>query len=406
MRILLSLLSILTSFGALPANIQHGEYLSYLSDCSACHTADPDKPFAGGRAFFTPMGTLYSTNITPDKITGIGNYSLQDFEQAVRHGVAKNQQRLYPAMPYKQYSQLSDSDITDLYAYFMQRVKPITLQNPSNKLNWPFSIRWPMIVWNWLTPAPIPWSSAAGANSNIARGAFLVTGPGHCGACHTPRGLLMQEVSMDPKDPKFLSGSPIDQWYAPSLRNLPYSAEELVQLLKYGHNTTSAINGPMTDVVSNSTQYFTLTDLNAMAAFLYSIQLPHSALQPSLPLIMQSAARLEAEADYNRHCAVCHGKSGEGIKGVIPSLQRNLIVDVTNPASYINVVLHGASTPLTQAVMSWAMPSFEKRLSPQKMANMLTWIRSLSPASAGEVTVQQIKQQQQQRRKTSPNPAH
>ena len=194
----------------------NGEYIARISDCVACHTAEGGAAMAGGKKFPTPVGDIYSTNITPDKAQGIGNYSYEDFEKAVRQGIAKDGHPLYPAMPYPSYAKLSDDDVQALYRYFMHDVTPSAQPNKENAIPWLLSARWPLHIWNWLfTDAPATTVDSAKPDDNTAlikRGAYLVEGPGHCGSCHTPRGMAMNEKAYTHADAEYLSGAMIDGW--------------------------------------------------------------------------------------------------------------------------------------------------------------------------------------------------
>src|ERR1700722_1417989 len=167
------------------ASIERGRYLSVVADCAACHTAAGGRDFAGGRPISSPIGTIYSTNITPDRDTGIGGISLDQFDRAVRHGIGKTGETLYPAMPYPSYSRVRDQDIVDIYNFFMHAVEPVSIQSHPNEIPWPLSFRWPLALWRKLfapaADAP-PFDASAFADPIIARGAYLVQGPGHCGA--------------------------------------------------------------------------------------------------------------------------------------------------------------------------------------------------------------------------------
>lgn len=194
--------------------IKQGEYLARAGDCVACHTAKDGKPFAGGLPMETPIGTIYSTNITPDK-TGLGDYSFEDFDKAVRHGVAKNGSTLYPAMPYPSYSSVNEPDMKALHAYFMHGVAPVAQENKASDIPWPLSMRWPLAGWRWMfAPAVADYKAAPGEEAVVSRGAYLVEGLGHCGACHTPRALTMQEKALNAGEGSaFLSGSaPLEGW--------------------------------------------------------------------------------------------------------------------------------------------------------------------------------------------------
>ena len=173
--------------------VKQGEYLARAADCAACHTAPKGKPFAGGLPIASPIGTIYSTNITPDKDTGIGSYSLEDFDRALRHGIAKNGSTLYPAMPYTSYAKVRPADVKALYAYFMSGVQPVAQANKATDIPWPMSMRWPLSIWRKMFAPAVVADSASTDNDPISRGRYLVEGLAHCSACHTPRGFALQE---------------------------------------------------------------------------------------------------------------------------------------------------------------------------------------------------------------------
>ncbi|HDQ7434857.1 TPA: cytochrome c, partial [Pseudomonas aeruginosa] len=235
-----------------PALVRQGEYLARAGDCVACHTARDGKPFAGGLPMETPIGAVYSTNITPDRKTGIGDYSFEDFDRAVRHGVARSGDTLYPAMPYPSYARVSEADMRALYAYFMHGVEPVEQPNKASDIPWPLSMRWPLAFWRWtFSPEVKDFQAAAGQDPVLARGAYLVEGLGHCGACHTPRGLGMQEKALAASDgTAYLSGSaPLENWIAKSLRGDhrtglgSWSEADLVSFLRTGRSERSAVFG-------------------------------------------------------------------------------------------------------------------------------------------------------------------
>lgn len=232
--------------------VKRGEYLARAGDCVACHTSEGGKPFAGGLAMKTPIGTIYSSNITPDKKDGIGNYSYDDFQKAVRQGIAKNGDTLYPAMPYPSYASVSDADMHALYAYFMQGVQPVSQKDRATDIPWPLSMRWPLAIWRHMFAPEVKPFTAASDDPVLARGQYLVEGLGHCGACHTPRAITMQEkVLNNSEGTTYLSGgsAPIDGWNAVDLRGNNqdglgrWSTQDLEQFLRYGRNDHTAAFG-------------------------------------------------------------------------------------------------------------------------------------------------------------------
>ena len=178
--------------------VRRGEYLAHLGDCIACHTAEGGKSMAGGMEFNTPFGNVHSTNITPDVNTGIGNYSFDQFDRAMRKGVAEDGHNLYPAMPYPSFVKISADDMKALYAYVMHGVEPVSQANKENSMQWPFSMRFGLKFWNMAFLDETPFKPDTAKSSQWNRGAYLVQGLGHCGSCHTPRGLAMQEKTMSP----------------------------------------------------------------------------------------------------------------------------------------------------------------------------------------------------------------
>lgn len=310
-----------------PALVRQGEYLARAGDCVACHTARDGKPFAGGLPMETPIGAVYSTNITPDRKTGIGDYSFEDFDRAVRHGVARSGDTLYPAMPYPSYARVSEADMRALYAYFMHGVEPVEQPNKASDIPWPLSMRWPLAFWRWtFAPEVKDFQAAAGQDPVLARGAYLVEGLGHCGACHTPRGLGMQEKALAASDgAAYLSGSaPLENWIAKSLRGDhrtglgSWSEADLVSFLRTGRSERSAVFGGMSDVVVHSMQYMTDADLTAIARYLKSLPPADPADQPHV--YDESVAQALFHGDdsktgaalYVDNCGACHRTDGKG----------------------------------------------------------------------------------------------
>jgi alcohol dehydrogenase (quinone), cytochrome c subunit len=248
-----------------------GEYLARAGDCIACHSVRGGKAFAGGLRMGTPMGVIYSTNITPDPDTGIGNYSLRDFDRALRSGIAKDGHHLYPAMPYPSYAKITDEDVEALYSFFMKDVPAVKQANKPNEIPWYRRPRWPLAVWNTIFARASAYMARPDRDGAWNRGAYLVEGLGHCGACHTPRGWAFQEKALDDSSGTYLQGAELDAWSAPNLRSDlrtglgAWSLDDIVALLKSGHNDKGVAFGSMLDVVNNSTPYLSDED-TAMAA--------------------------------------------------------------------------------------------------------------------------------------------
>lgn len=387
-----------------PELIKQGEYLARLGDCAACHTAPGGKPFAGGLPIASPVGTIYSTNITPDPGNGIGRYTYGQFERAVRRGVNAAGQTLYPAMPYPSYAKISDEDVAALYAFFMHGVAPVQQANRSEGMVWPLSMRWPLTYWRWLfAPKVAPVQSAATGDAALARGQYLVEGLGHCGACHTPRGFTLQEKALGPADgTAYLSGGESDHWVAPSLRGELASGlgnmgeEELVALLRSGRSDRSAVFGGMSDVVAHSTQYMSDEDLAAIAHFLKS--LPPAREEAALsydPTTHTALADGDVSAPgaqlYVDNCATCHRTDGHGYAQVFPALAGNPVLNGPDPRSAIRLVLHGGTMPAGRdAPTQFSMPAFRERLSDQQIAQLLSFARTHWGNRGGAVQASQV----------------
>jgi mono/diheme cytochrome c family protein len=386
--------------------IEKGRYLAVAADCVACHTAPKGQPFAGGLAMATPVGAVYSSNITPDKQTGIGNYSLSDFDRAVRHGIAPSGDTLYPAMPYPSYAKVTDDDMRALYAYFMHGVQPVAQANHANGIPWPMSMNWPLAIWRkTYAPAVEPLVLSKYQGDALARGAYLVQSLGHCGACHTPRANTMQELAQDESNPLFLSGGPvIDGWLAVNLRSNPagglgrWTEQDIIDTLSKARNAHSAVVGsPMADVVSHSTQDMSPEDLKAIAVYLKSLT-PGPDEKARYAVSDVTAKALKAGHDETRgaqlyldNCAACHRTDATSNAKVFPALAGNPSVLSDDPTSLIRLVLAGSSLPSTKGAPSpLGMPGFAWRLSDEEAAQLVTFVRQswgnqASAADAGQV---------------------
>ncbi|ANY88741.1 MULTISPECIES: cytochrome c [Pseudomonas] len=406
-RILIAALSLGAStllHAADPALVKQGEYLARAGDCVACHTAKGGKPFAGGLPMPTPIGTVYSTNITPDP-SGIGDYSFEDFERAVRQGIGLNGSTLYPAMPYPSYARVSDDDMKALYAYFMHGVEPVEQVNKESDIPWPLSMRWPLAFWRTLFAPEVKPFEAAGRDPAVARGAYLVEGLGHCGACHTPRALTMQEKALDAAGgDAYLSGSaPLEGWIAKNLRGDhkdglgSWSEAQIVAFLKTGRNERTAVFGGMSDVVEHSMQYMTDADLTAIARYLKSLppvnpdDRPFQEDRQVAEALWQGDDAKAGAALYVDNCAACHRTDGKGYARVFPALAGNPVLQSADATSLIHIVLEGATLPATATAPStFTMPGFAWRMKDQAVADVVNFIRSSWGNQAASVTASQV----------------
>jgi mono/diheme cytochrome c family protein len=390
------------------ASIERGRYLAVAADCTACHTAPGGEPFAGGLALDSPLGAIYSTNITPDKDAGIGKFTLDDFDRAVRHGIDDEGVTLYPAMPYPSYALMSDEDVAALYDYFMHGVAPAPGSAHANGIPWPLSIRWPLAIWRKLF-APSPEAPTFNASHYtdplVARGAYLVEGPGHCGTCHTPRALTLQEKALDDSSSAFLSGGQrIGGWAAVNLRGNSadglgdWSKDDIVATLRTARNSQQAVIGaPMNDVIVHSTQYLNDADLEAIAAYLKTLS-PAPGDRSKFAPNPTTAAALAAGHEANRgaelyvdNCAACHRTDGQGSPKVLPKMAGNSTVLSDDPNSLISVVLTGSSLPGTAAAPSpLGMPGFAWRLTNDEVAQLLTFIRNSWGNQASSVSAAEV----------------
>ncbi|MGE7816822.1 c-type cytochrome [Pseudomonas sivasensis] len=381
-----------------PAQVSRGEYVARLSDCVACHSLPDKAPFAGGLEMATPLGAIHATNITPDRTHGIGTYSLADFDRAVRHGVAPGGRRLYPAMPYPSYAKLSDDDIQAMYAFFMKGVQPANQPNIPSDIPWPLNMRWPIALWNGLFAPTATYAANPNQDALWNRGAYIVQGPGHCGSCHTPRGLAFNEKALDDSGKPFLAGALLDGWYAPSLRQDPnsglgrWSEPEIVQFLKTGRNQHAVVYGSMTEAFNNSTQFMADDDLAAIARYLKS--LPGDPQRDGTPWQYVTAdARPDAPGahTYATRCASCHGADGKGQPEWMPPLAGATSALVKETASAINITLNGAQRVVAAGVPdAYRMPAFREQLSDQEIADVLTYVRGTWGNQGGAVDAKAV----------------
>lgn len=377
-----------TSMGDDAALVARGKYLARAGDCVSCHTAPVGgQPLAGGRAIPTPFGTIYTPNITPDKATGIGNWSRDDFFKAMHEGIDAEGNYLYPAFPFTSFTHVTRQDVDAIYAW-LQTVQPVRQKNQPPKLSFPYNMRSLMAVWRMLYFDAGTYRPNANKSATWNRGAYLVKGLGHCSACHTPRNWLGAT-----DDDRALAGGMIPEqaWYAPNLGTAKgnglagWSQQDLVDFLHTGRSAKGIAYGPMAEVVHSSLQYLTRADVEAMATYL--LDRPSQATPRSTggfmppPLRQRRGTRLnrrmvQGHAIYHKHCSGCHGKDGKGHLDVYPPLAGNSSILAASPVNAIRKVLLGGFAPATRTYpRPYSMPPFIETLSDHEVALVVTYIR-------------------------------
>jgi len=378
--------------------IKQGEYLAHLGDCVACHTAPDGKPLAGGLDMKTPFGIIHSTNITPDVATGIGAYSFEEFDRVMRRGVARDGHNLYPAMPYPSFAKIAPNDMKALYAYLMHGVAPVVQPNIPNDMKFPFNLRIGLAGWNMVFLDDKPYHYDASHSPQWNRGAYIVEGLGHCGSCHTPRGLGFEEKAMSADGDSgkyFLAGADVENWRAVNLRNI-WTGPEIARFLQTGENTHGTAYGNMAEVVHFSSQHFTPGDLAAIGEYVHSLS-PNTDETMGRHAISVDAVQTQKDLyatrgglGYLQFCATCHQDDGKGASKFFPPLAGNTSIQAKDPSSLIHVVLTGSATPLTSAAPHrFGMPAYAV-LSDQELSEIMTFVRShwgnqAEPVTAGQV---------------------
>ncbi|MEP7297483.1 MAG: cytochrome c [Burkholderiales bacterium] len=377
---------------ASPELIARGAYLARAGNCMGCHTERGGAAYAGGRGVPTPFGTVFAPNLTPDKTHGLGDWTAAEFWRALHNGRARDGRLLYPAFPYPNYTRVTRGDSDAIFAY-LRSLPAVAQANRAHTLPFPFDQQAALAVWRALYFRPATHELDAARSADWNRGAYLVEGLGHCNACHASRNVLGATAS-----PLDLAGGliPVQNWYAPSLASsleagvADWSDAHVVALLKTGVSERGAVMGPMSEVVSGSTQHLSDTDLRAMAAYLKA--LPPST--PARPLTATStvAATGPVALLYDHHCAACHGDHGEGVPGIYPALAGSRAVTMALPANLVHMVLEGGFPPATAGnPRPYGMPPFATVLSNDEVAQLLTHIRSSwgnqgAPVSVLDVT--------------------
>lgn len=373
--------------------VARGRYLATVGDCVSCHTTRNGSPFAGGRVVVTPFGGIPSPNLTPDRATGLGAWSADDFYRAMHEGKGHDDESLYPAFPFTSYTKLTRVDTDAIFAY-LKSLPPVRNPRTETTLRFPYRMRSLMAPWRgWFFDegeyVPDPARSAA-----WNRGAYLVEGLGHCNECHARRNSFGAPVT----DPILAGGIiPVQNWYAPDLSMAAngglegWTETDVIELLKTGRSSHGVALGPMAEVVMRSTQYVTDTDLAAMATYLAS--LPGRAPRPtpeSIPDAGDLAAR--GETVYAKQCAGCHAVDGRGKGAAYPPLDRNPSVLDPTGINTVRAVLSGGFAPATAGnPRPYSMPPFSQRLTDDEVAAVVTYIRQAWSNKAAAVSPNDVR---------------
>ncbi|BBB67451.1 cytochrome c [Undibacterium sp. YM2] len=380
--------------------VTRGEYLVKAGNCMGCHTARGEAAFAGGRLLQTDFGNFRTPNITPDAKTGIGNWTADDFWQALHNGKSRDGSLLYPSFPYTNYTQVSRADADVMYAYLMSLPK-VEKQNQAHELRFPYDQRALLAFWRAAYFRPASYQEDKSKSVEWNRGAYLVNGLGHCSACHSSRNSLGANAGV-----KDLSGGELSSWYAPALTNskevnlAKWSPQELIALLKSGVNQHTAVSGPMAEVVAGSTQYLSDADIKSMVSYLQAIPTVQVAEKDMLDKFMAgselSAERMDAVmkqggALYKTHCMDCHGAQGEGVTNIYPALKSNpglLSHALSNP---VRMILSGGFPPVTKDnPRPYGMPPFAHTLTDSEVALVLSYVRNAWGNKAEPVTPAEV----------------
>lgn len=369
-------------------DIARGKALTEAGDCASCHTADPAKPFAGGKRIDTPFGGVYSANLTPDRATGLGGWTDDQFYRALRFGVAPDGSRYYPAFPYPNFTKLTRQDILAIRAY-LATLAPISNAPRAPELRWPLNYRAVMRGWNWLffKPGIIMPDQQKSAEWN--RGRYLVEGAGHCGACHTPKNMF----GADKRDQTF-GGGRVAGMFAPRLDGAErsglksWSVDDIVEYLQSGRNTKSHAGALMSEVVVNSTSKMSDADVRAIAVYLKDLPAgaPEPAVSPPPAAQMASGEKL-----YKSACIACHEADGSGAPRIYPPLPRNANLQSADASSALRIILDGAETVTTpRAPNKGSMPAYASKMSDQEIADVTNYIRNSWGNAAPLVTADEV----------------
>lgn len=373
-----------------------GKYLAEAADCAACHTAKGGKPFAGGRPFKLPFGTIYTPNITPDTETGIGGWSDAEFLRAVHKGIGKGGERLYPAFPYASYTMLTDEDVLAIRRY-LATLPAVRQANQPNTFAFPFNQRWLMAIWGAFFNPDQRFRPVVERSAQWNRGAYLVEAAGHCGECHTPR-TLMQAMNTRRK----FAGGQAEGWNAYNITSDrlsgigDWSDAEIAQYLSKGHVEGRGVaSGPMAEAVELSTSRMTPSDIAAMVAYLRSIPAIQTRALPQMAGPAPAVASAGPEGNptgkriFEGACASCHAWSGRGAITSDQQLTGNRAVNDATAANVAMMILNGTGgTPEKHGAY---MPSFRTAYSDAEIAAVANYVTARFGSKPSRITPADVK---------------
>jgi mono/diheme cytochrome c family protein len=380
----------LSAYASETAPVSKGEYLTRAADCVACHVVPGGKLFAGGLEFKLPFGSIYSPNITPDKETGIGNWTDDEFVSALQTGVGKEGKHYYPAFPYTSYTLMSREDILAIKGYLFS-LEPVKQLPPENKLSFPFNQRWGMMFWNAFFAPNERFLPDNKQSAEWNRGAYLVQGPGHCGECHTPRNLF-QAMSSD----RSLAGAELGNWQAYNISSDvqrgvgAWPEEAIVDYLSKGYaDGYGGAGGPMADAVEHSLRYLNPEDLKAIAVYLKSS--PARAEGVARPPLVINDAALQKGVGlkvFNDTCVACHQLDGSGRQSPAGGLAGLKTVNDPTGRNLLATLLEG-HTPMAMRA-DQRMPDFTGSYNDEELAAVSTFVLRRFGQSQGQVKPEDV----------------
>jgi mono/diheme cytochrome c family protein len=376
--------------------LARGEYLTRAADCAACHNAPSGKPFAGGLPFKLPFGTIYSTNITADRDTGIGGWSDDDFVRALHRGIAPGGRYLYPAFPYTSFTAMSRDDALAIKAYLFS-LPPQHVVNKEDKLSFPFNQRWGMAFWDLVFLRDQRFASDPAQSAAVNRGAYLATAFGHCGECHTPRNLAYGLESG-----RAFAGEILQGWDAYNITSDrragvgAWSDAQLASFLSSAHaQDRGAAAGPMAEAVENGLQYLTSEDIGALVAYLRTVAAQTGGYEVNTAA-QDGSSSVTASDELGRHifeggCVNCHEYNGDGRQTVYASLAGSRSVADPDGENLTQIILNGATYRFKD--QNVFMPPFGPAYSDAELAAVANYVIRHFGDKTGRVTPEDVAKQ-------------